>query len=214
MSKKKWRRPANPDYKPPVADQKQVKPEDAQPKPAGNPATSARTSNGAPGDAPTTGTVPKSGDSPPSAPRPQPFVRYDLNVSDDEAQGFINEMTRFLGGIVRRTNIILGKVSLGGLRKTFAGDLPEPDAPDQVAVSIDEAKKLLPRNHPLMGLIRYALAASRLLNRILLTTKPHLFGRPSNAYKNMMHAAVASEKFLKGKAPPEIMREAVANTGL
>jgi hypothetical protein len=148
------------------------------------------------------------------APKPQPFRRYDLNVTDDEAQGFINEMTRFLGGIVRRTNMILGKVSIGGFRQTFAGDLPSPDAPDLVEQNIEAAKKTLPRSHPLLALIRYAMAASRLLNRILLTTKPHLFGRPSNAFKNIMHAAEACEKFTKGKAPPEAMYQAVADSPL
>jgi hypothetical protein len=143
-------------------------------------------------------------------PRPAPYRRYDLNVSDDEAQGFINEMTRFLGLTVRRTNVILGKLQLPGVQKVFAGDLPT----ETVAVDPEQVKKVLPRSHPLMGLIRFAMAASRLLHRILLTTKPHLFGRPSNAYKNIMHAAQASEKFLKGRVPPEGMRDAVAQAGL
>jgi hypothetical protein len=226
MSRKKWRRPANPDYKPPVADQKQARPDDVQalrqePGQAkgDQPATVAKVDAGsnaasgsASGAARTTGTVPRpsAGDSPQDAPKPQPFARYDLNVSDEEAQGFINEMTRFLGGVVRRTNVILGKVGFAGVRKTFAGDLPDADQPPD----IEAAKKALPRSHPLQALIRYAMAASRLLHRILLTTKPHLFGRPSNAYKNMMHAAVACDKFVKGNAPPEIMREAVTNAGL
>jgi hypothetical protein len=208
MSNKKWRQPANQEYTPPVAEPVQAKREEppataTKPAAAANPGTAA-------------GTVPRpeaAGDSP-QQPVPQPFRRYDMMVDDDEAQGFINEMTRFLGGIVRRANIVLGKVGVAGLRSTFAGDLPDPDSPEVIQQTIEAAKKTLPRSHPLLALIRYAMAASRLLNRILLTTKPHLFGRPSNAFKSIMHAASACEKFVKGKAPPEAMRQAVADSPL
>jgi hypothetical protein len=196
MSKKKWRRPAG--VVPPVTVAKQdVNPQadaSAKVEALADAARAARQET-------------------PMPPAPVPFARYDLNVSDDEAQGFINEMTRFLGGVVRRTNVILGKVSIAGFRKTVAGDLPAPDA-EPVETTIEAAEKALPRSHPLLALIRYAMAASRLLNRILLTTKPHLFGRPSNAFKNAMQAARASEQFLKGRVPPEVMREAIGHAPL
>jgi hypothetical protein len=211
MSKKKWRRPAGVPI-PPVVEAKKDKP-DAEAKPAGDAAlgaNAARTGAARVDDAVMADAVAAADAEAPMPPRPAPFRRYDLNVSDDEAQGFINEMTRFLGLTVRRTNIIMGKVQLPGVQKVFAGDLPT----DEVAVDIEQVKKALPRSHPLIALIRFAMAASRLLHRILMTTKPHLFGRPSNAYKNIVHAAQASEKFLKGRVPPEAMRDAIGRSGL
>jgi hypothetical protein len=51
-----------------------------------------------------------------------------------------------------------------------------------------------------------------LLNSLLQSFKPHLFGRPSVKYRNMMHAARACEKFVDGQLPPDLMREAIGNT--
>jgi hypothetical protein len=205
MSKKKWRRPAGVSI--PVADAKN------DGKPEANAPVNPQADASAKVEAEVAEAMRAGAREVPVPPAPVPFTRYDLNVSDDEAQGFINEMTRFLGGIVRRTNVILGKVSIAGLRKTVAGDLPAPEA-EPVETTIQAAEKALPRSHPLLTLIRFAMAASRLLNRILLTTKPHLFGWPSNAFKNAMQAARASEQFLKGRVPPEVMREAIGHSGL
>lgn len=153
--------------------------------------------------------------------------QYDLNVTDDEAMGFLNEMTRFLAGIVRTGNRILASIHVADVREMVAPDMAPADTPpdetmngeqdpegERIRENIKAAHKKLPRSHPLMGLIRYTLAAARLLERLLQATKPHLFGRESLQYRHIKRAVRASEKFLEGEAPGELMEQAIKDTGL
>ena len=146
MSKKKWRQPANPDYKPPVATEtpsREVVDGVAKPLP-------------------------------------------DLNVGEDEARGFLNEVMRFLNAVVTQTNRVLEA-------------LPEGELHDAVApgTSGDEKRKL-PKAHPVLALMRYGVSASRLMYTLLQRTHPQLFARGEQHAKDVTHAAA---QFLRGRLP-------------
>ncbi|MCA8916573.1 MAG: hypothetical protein KDB90_14300 [Planctomycetes bacterium] len=166
--KKKWRNPANPDYKP-EANYGDVAVADTP-------------------EATVTATSPAR-EVVDGVAKPLP----DLNVGEDEARGFLNEVLRFLNAVVTKTNCVLETIPAGEVRDAVA-----PDTDPQAA---QPAKRKLPKAHPVLALMRYGVSASRLLYTLLQRTHPQLFSRGHDHPKDVTQTAAACAQFLRSKLP-------------
>ncbi|MCB9895391.1 MAG: hypothetical protein H6839_13150 [Planctomycetes bacterium] len=174
-NKKKWRKPANPDYKPEphcgdvaVADSPEATTTTTSP--------SAKASeNGPPAREVVDGVA-----------KPLP----DLNISEDDARGYLNEVARFLGAVVKITNHVIDALPAEEVREAVAPREPE-----------EQPKHKRAKAQPLLALMRYGIAASRLMHTLLQRLHPQLFSRGPDHPQDITHTAAACAQLLRSRLP-------------